>query len=157
MIEVIKYNGFSVSSSSEGSAQEEPESRRKTISTCSWKARDFKTKDRESKGKLLRPSFDEDPLNALPAEIKLKEPRLSSPASLQSSKYKPSIIPVHAPSLEKKEQIKARFSIGKSTEEEIHTALKTTSVSSPLKRRRRLTGNLDSPLASGGRSSNKIL
>ncbi|KAG2236482.1 hypothetical protein INT48_003273 [Thamnidium elegans] len=132
----------SLSSSSEGSTQEEPESRRKTISTCSWEARDFQTKDRESKRRLLRPNFDEDPLNALPAEIKLKEPRLSLPASLQSIKYKPSIIPVHAPSLAKKEQIKARFSIGKSTEEEIHTTSKTASVSSPLKRRRRLTGNL---------------
>ncbi|KAG2192963.1 hypothetical protein INT47_005689 [Mucor saturninus] len=147
------------SSSSEGSGNEDGDSsRRKTIATCSWKARDFNSRDRtRGLGKTSRPDFeDEDPLDGLAAEIKLNAPRLSLPVSVESiankhnnSANKQNSTPIHAPSTEKKEQIKARFSIGSAvTRESPPIKIGTTPITtcftgaSPLKRRRKLTGNL---------------
>ncbi|KAI9363261.1 hypothetical protein BD770DRAFT_215258 [Pilaira anomala] len=148
-VRALVMNGSLSSSSEEGSTQEEHESKRKKLSISNWEARDFNSTEKVVKRRSMRPNFDEDPLSAVPAEIKLKTPRLSLPISIETSTNKSSpsetIIPIHAPSLEKKEQIKARFSIGKNTtEEEIPTPLARVilPVSSPLKRRRRLTGNL---------------
>jgi hypothetical protein len=106
-------------------------------------------------------------MDGVAAEIKLNPPRLSLPISVESiasrhikknEKLNNTIIPVHAPSLEKKEQIKARFSIGSSksssttadqqstAEESIpRSPIITTSVTTPIKRKRRLTGNLSRP------------
>lgn len=139
--------------------------RRKTIATSGWKARDF-TKEAAAR-KKARHDFevDDDPLDGVAAEIKLSAPRLSLPISVESiasrhinnTSTARSIIPVHAPSLEKREQIKARFSIGsKSSTTSTMTEDDTTtskinpgprspipsSVTTPIRRKRRLTGNL---------------
>ncbi|CAO3613045.1 unnamed protein product [Mucor hiemalis] len=155
----------SLSSSSDSSVNDEQEMRRKTIATSGWKARDF-TKEAAAR-KKARHDFevDDDPLDGVAAEIKLSAPRLSLPISVESiasrhinnTSTARSIIPVHAPSLEKREQIKARFSIGsKSSTTSTMTEDDTTtskinpgprspipsSVTTPIRRKRRLTGNL---------------
>lgn len=138
---------------------------------------------------LEQEELDEDPASALPKEIKLNPSRLSLPISVESianrhnKKQRTDIIPIHAPSLEKKEQIKARFSIGSKSSstsvtnstaagEEDHvngtTSLSklningsssisssslsprlpssaNTSSTTPIKRKRRLTGLLSRP------------
>lgn len=146
------------SSSSEGSGNEDGDLNGiNTIAPCSWKARDFNSREKREIGKNLRPDFeDEDPLDGLAAEIKLNPPRLSLPISVESIANKHNYnsntqtsIPIHAPTSEKKEQIKARFSIGSAVPKEsspikIGTTPITTFLTgtSPLKRRRKLTGNL---------------
>lgn len=162
-----------VSSSSDGSVNDEQEMRRKTIATSGWKARDF-TKEAVAR-KRVRHDFeeDEDPLDGVAAEVKLSAPRLSLPISVESiasrhintnNSTAKNIIPVHAPpSLEKKEQIKARFSIGSKssttstmTEDDTVTSKINpgprspipSSATTPIRRKRRLTGNLSRPPSS---------
>lgn len=157
----------SLSSSSDSSVNDEQEMRRKTIATSGWKARDF-TKEAVAR-KKVRHDFeeDEDPLDGVAAEVKLSAPRLSLPISVESiasrhinntNSTAKNIIPVHAPpSLEKREQIKARFSIGSKssttstmTEEDTVTSKMNpgprspipSSATTPIRRKRRLTGNL---------------
>lgn len=88
-----------------------------------------------------------------------KQPRLSLPITLERVKEAPkpvNIIPIHAPSIEKQELIKARFSIGQIENEETKSdpllsspRLSFSPSNSPtpplLKRKRRLTGNLPRP------------
>jgi hypothetical protein len=155
-----------VSSGSDSSVNEESStsSRRNTIATSNWKARDFNNKKERKRIRYDEAEDEEDPLDSIAAEIKLKPPRLSLPISVESianrhdNKQPNNIIPVHAPTLEKKEQIKARFSIGSkasststvdddSSNSPSTPRLSTASSISatPIKRKRRLTGNLYKP------------
>lgn len=189
-----------VSSSSDGSAHDDSkvETRRQTIATSNWIARDFK---KPSAGESLTRKRQIQEAEAQDEEVEqeILPPRLSLPISVESiasrhiaKKQKtPTIIPVHAPSLEMKEQIKARFSIGQAPASNAATATTTTnkpsstsgntvssssnttdtklddtlrqidpsklSISSPtqvsstpIKRKRRLTGSLGRPSLSGG-------
>jgi hypothetical protein len=92
-----------------------------------------------------------------------KTPRLSLPLNVESlanrhnqQQQNKLIIPIHAPSAEMKEQIKARFSIGQIEESTnqpsskpspvaSRLSLSSTPSASPIKRKRRLTGSLLKP------------
>lgn len=181
-----------MSSSSEGSTNDDSskiETRRQTIATSNWTARDFKrptTIESLSRKRHIQEAeaYDEE------GEEEILQPRLSLPISVESiasrhvsKKQKtPNIISVHAPSMQMKEQIKARFSIGQApnskpdtktgssnnsnnsnsgntttTSDKIDDTLRhidplrlTTSSptqinSTPIKRKRRLTGSLNRP------------
>lgn len=174
-----------MSSSSDGSANNDDssktESRRKTIATSSWTARDFKRPSASESLSRKRHIQEAEAYDQVKEEDVLP-PRLSLPISVESiasrhisKKQKtPNIIPVHAPSMQKKEQIKARFSIGQApvtkasnsstdtdnnntTNNKLDDTLRQidpsklsisspTQVSStPIKRKRRLTGSLNRP------------
>ncbi|KAL9537947.1 hypothetical protein MBANPS3_011326 [Mucor bainieri] len=169
------------------------ETRRQTIATSNWIARDFK---KPSVGESLTRKRQIQEAEAYDEEIgqEILPPRLSLPISVESianrhiaKKQKtPITIPVHAPSLQMKEQIKARFSIGQAPTSNPVTKPSSTNNSStissgsstadtklddtlrlidpsklsistptqvsstPIKRKRRLTGSLTRPSLSGG-------
>lgn len=110
-----------VSSSSDGSTHDDSkvETRRQTIATSNWVARDFK-KPTVGESLTRKRQIQEAEAYDEEAEQEILPPRLSLPISVESiasrhiaKKQKtPATIPVHAPSVEMKEQIKARFSIG---------------------------------------------
>jgi hypothetical protein len=163
-----------VSSSSDSSLNEESSSstRRKTIATSSWTARDFSRRGDESESRKRHIAEAE-----LDADQELLPPRLSLPISVESiasrhidKRQKPNltanIIPVHAPSETMKEQIKARFSIGNTSVTSIEESAKSlnlnptrlsvsssSSIATPIKRKRRLTGNLSRPSISSTNST----
>lgn len=187
----VNNNCNIVSSSSEGSTNDDSskiETRRQTIATSNWTARDFKRPTAAESLNRKRhiqeaEAYDEE------GEEEILQPRLSLPISVESiasrhvsKKQKtPNIISVHAPSMQMKEQIKARFSIGQApsskpvtkassnnsnnnnsgnttttsnkiddTLRHIDSSISTMSSptqvnSTPIKRKRRLTGSLNRP------------
>lgn len=172
---------FIVSSSSDSSVNDDSttkmDPRRKTIATSSWTARDFSRRDDESESRKRHIEEAE-----LDTQQELRVPRLSLPISVESiasrhtdkkqkSSLSSNIIPVHAPSETMKEQIKARFSIGQVHETGISSIEETakslhinpmrlslsssSSTATPIKRKRRLTGNLGRPSISSTISDNR--
>ncbi|KAI8878792.1 hypothetical protein K501DRAFT_28468 [Backusella circina FSU 941] len=167
----------STSSSSEGSSHEEntnilPSDRRRITIDLAEKKR-LSLAQREFKRRKLQEElegYEEDEEMG-----QAKTPRLSLPLNVESLANRhnqhvqnklTTTIPIHAPSQEMKEQIKARFSIGqiednhhlassKPTPVSSRLSLTSSSSSSPIKRKRRLTGNLlkPSPIASPSISS----
>ncbi|KAL7310738.1 hypothetical protein PS15m_010202 [Mucor circinelloides] len=184
----------SLSSSSDGSTHDDSkvETRRQTIATSNWIARDFK-KPSAAESLSRKRHIQEAEAYDQEVEQEVLPPRLSLPISVESiasrhisKKQKtPTATPVHAPSIQMKEQIKARFSIGQAptsnpvtksssangssannnnsnaTDDKIDDTLRQidpsklsisapTQVSStPIKRKRRLTGSLGRPSLSG--------
>ncbi|KAI8968341.1 hypothetical protein BDF20DRAFT_175362 [Mycotypha africana] len=157
---------------------EDLEPRRRTIATTSWRVKDFKRSNESElrKREIAALASDEED-----EKERLAPARFSLPASVESiadrhsyKRPKPApasdtVIPVHPPSVQMKEQIKARFSIGQARDSNPDDSSKAdldasrlslnsppiSNVSTPIKRKRRLTGSLPKPLAHNITTSTK--